>query len=109
MDNKDWASVAYHSIIESGDDWADKDSAHKFLEDSKKTVLAQIANTIDEKSQTAKESKALAHPEFVQFLENLRDARRAANKAKVQYEGQKTLSSLRQTQESLKKAEMNLR
>jgi len=108
MTRDDWASVAYQAIIDSGDDWADKDSAAKFLDDTRKPTLAQITNKMDASSQAAKESQALAHPEYKEFLKELRDARKAANLARVRYDADKTLASLRQTQESLKKAEMKL-
>lgn len=107
--NKDWASVAYHEIIEAGTDWADKDAAAKFLDDTRKPTLAQIANGIDVKSMSERESKARAHPEYKEHLEKLRVARKAANLSRVKYDAAKTLASLRQTQESLKKAEMGLR
>lgn len=105
----DWATIAYQTIIDSGEDWADKNSAAGFLEDSKASVLAQIANTIDEKSNAARESQARAHPDFRTFLVELKNARKARDTAKVKYEAARTLASLRQTQESLKKAEMNLK
>jgi len=36
--NEDWASKAYHEIIEAGTDWADKDAAAKFLDDTRKPM-----------------------------------------------------------------------
>lgn len=105
----DWATKAYQAIIDSGIDWADKNAAAGLLEDSKASVLAVIANSIDEKSATAKESRARATPEFGDFLVKLRDARKERDTARVRYEAARTLASLRQTQESLKKAEMNLK
>ena len=107
--NKDWASVAYHEIIDAGKDWADKDAAAGILEDSKHSILAQIANTIDEKSNAARESQARAHPDYISFVEKLGKARKDRNLSRVKYDAAKTLASLRQTQESLKKAEMGLR
>jgi len=106
--NTDWASIAYHEIIEAGDDWADKDSAAKFLDDTRKPTLAQITNKMDASSQAAKDSLARAHPDYNEHLLKLRNARKAANLARVKYDAAKTLASLRQTQESLKKAEMKI-
>jgi hypothetical protein len=107
--NEDWASIAYREIIEAGTDWADKDAAAKFLDDTRKPTLAQITNKMDAGSQAAKDSLARAHPEYKEHLEKLRVARKAANLSRVKYDAAKTLASLRQTQESLKKAEMGLR
>jgi len=106
---EDWASVVYHKIINAGIDWADKNGAAGLLEDSKHSILAQIANRFDDKSNAARESKARADAEYLDFLQELMMARKARDTAKVRYEAAKTLASLRQTQESLKKAEMNLR
>ena len=106
---RDWASRAYHEIIEAGTDWADKDAAAKFLDDTRKPTLAQITNKMDAGSQTAKDALARAHPDYEIHLIQLKLARKEANLARVKYDAAKTLASLRQTQESLKKAEMGLR
>ena len=106
--NDDWASRAYQQIIDSGNDWADKDAAAKFMDDTRKPVLAQITNKMEGGGQTAKESQARAHPDYNEHLVKLKEARKAANLARVKYDAAKTLASLRQTQESLKKAEMKM-
>jgi len=106
--NDDWASRAYQQIIDSGNDWADKDAAAKFMDDTRKPTLAQIANGIDVKSMSERESQARAHPDYMEHLLKLKVARKRANLARVKYDAAKTLASLRQTQESLKKAEMKM-
>ncbi len=108
MNELDWASKAYQQIIDSGYDWADKDVTARFMDDTRKPVLAQIANTIDVKSMSERESKARAHPDYMEHLTKLKVARKRANLARVKYDAAKTLASLRQTQESLKKAEMKM-
>ena len=106
----DWASMAYHAIIESGNDWADKESAASLLEDTRHSILAEIMNNQDSKlSNSAKETLARASKDYIAHIQKMTSARHEANKAKVKWEASKTLASLRQTQESLKKAEMNLR
>ena len=106
--NEDWSSKAYQAIIDAGTDWADKDAAAKFLDDTRKPVLAQIANTIDVKSMSERESKARAHPDYMEHLLKLKTARKRANLARIKYDAAKKLDSLRQTKESLKKAEMKI-
>jgi hypothetical protein len=107
----DWASQAYKNIMDSGEDWAEKEAAASLLEDTKKTILAQIKVNIGNecKSEAARETIALANKAYIDHVNEMNKAREAANKARVKWEASKTLASLRQTQESLKKAEMNLR
>jgi len=107
--NNDWASKAYQQIIDAGYDWADKDAAAKFYDDTRKSTLAEVVNRMDAKSMAERESKARDHGDYKDFLKVLRNARKGANLARVKYDAAKTLASLRQTQESLKKVEMGLR
>ena len=106
----DWATKAYQARIESGSDFADKEAAASLLEHTRHSILADIMNSQESKlSIAAKESLARADKEYVEHIKEMVDARHDANLAKVKWEASKTLASLRQTQESLKKAEMNLR
>jgi aconitase A len=104
----DWASKSYQEQIDSGFDWADKNSAADLLEKTEKTLLSELSSKY-EGSEAAKERMARQDPAFKEHLEAQAEARRLANRAKVKWEAIKSLSSMRQTQESLKKAEMNLR
>jgi hypothetical protein len=106
---KDWASVAYHEILESGNDWADKEAAASLLEHSRHTILAQEKLKSSAKSDAAQETEARASAVYINHVVEMCKARSKANQARVKWEASKTLASLRQTQESLKKAEMNLR
>jgi hypothetical protein len=105
----DWATKAYSAIIESGNDWADKESAASLLEHSRHTILAQEKLKSGASSDAASETIARASQNYVDHVSAMVSARSEANKARVKWEASKTLASLRQTQESLKKAEMNLR
>lgn len=98
----------YAKLIESGEEWADKDSAANLLEETKKTVLAKIMFTLDG-SQAAREMVALATDDYERHLRSMIDARREANKAKVRYDAIKTLAELRRSQESTRRAEANIR
>jgi len=105
----DWATKAYTKIIDTGTKWADLDAACKLLEDTKKSTLSQCKLKYTHlSSDAAKETEALASKEYMDHCEQLRHTRGEANLAKVQYEAARTLASLRQTQQSLKKAEMQL-
>jgi hypothetical protein len=103
----DWASKAYQQILETGDDWADKKTAFNALDRSRHTVLAEIKLSFtDIKSDAGKETAARASQEYKDFCNTLEKAESDFNHADVKYIASKTLASLRQTQESLKKAEI---
>ena len=103
------AEKVYQSLIESGEDWADKQAAAELLEENKKSVLAELANKCLENSLGARESLALADPAYRLHLANMVDARHAANRAKVRYDAIKVLSEMRRTIESTRRAEMQMR
>ena len=100
----------YHEITKAGEDWADKEAAADLLEETKKTVLAEIMNAIPNKSSAAQvEREALADPVYRLHVTNMVLARKEANKARVRYEATKVLSEMRRSQESTRRAEMTLR
>jgi len=114
-------------LTERGHAWADKEAAAELLEETKKTVLAEltikysapvgekvasevgVASGIRTPSRIEAEQKALASPEYREHIVAMNSARRAANRARVDYDCGKTLAELKRSQESTKRAEMNLR
>ena len=108
MSELDWASKSYQEQMDAVEDYADKQKASDLLEKLEKTVLAKIA-TKYEGSEACKERQARCDKEYIDHITAQVEARCAALKAKGRWEAVKSLSSMRQTQESLKKAEMNLR
>ncbi len=107
MKRDDWGSSAYQKILETGAEWADKKTAFNYLDKCRHSVLAELKNKyIHLKSDAAKETEARASKEYKDFLKKLSEAESEFNHAEVQYYAAKTLASLRQTQESLKKAEL---
>lgn len=105
MSRDDWASKSYQELVETGLDWADKEAAAGILEKTEKTLLSQISSKFTG-SEAARERMARNDPDFIKHLEEMVEARRLANRAKVKYDSTKQLSSMRQTQESLKKEEL---
>jgi len=95
----------YEKLVTAGDLWADCDAAASILEESKKSLLSQLSTDI-EGSQAAKESFALRHPEYKAHLEQMVDARKEANKAKVRYESAKMFSELMRTVAANERATM---
>jgi hypothetical protein len=100
----------YHEVITAGNDWADKKAAYEMLDDTTKSVLAQIAGRyMDGKTtKTQAESNALASSEYRTHLETVAKARREFLLAQVKYDSLKMLAELRRTQESTRRAEMRL-
>ena len=99
----------YNSLVRAGEEWADKDSAASLLEETRKSVLAELINQCEGKSHAVKEASALATPEYRLHVTNMVKARRDANIARCRYEAQKMLAELRRTVESTRRAEINLR
>lgn len=99
----------YAALIAAGSTWADREAAASLLEETKKTVLAELKNQATGSSDAARETEALAKPEFRLHVTNMVTARRDANRAKVAYDAQKVLGELRRTEQSNLRAEMNIR
>jgi len=95
----------------AGEDWADKKSAYQALDDLTKTVYADIMTDFIPACPTKAEAevRALADGKYKAHLASKSAARRAWLLAEVKYENLKTLSELRRSQESTRRAEMGLR
>ncbi len=95
--------------MSSGEDWADKNAAASFLEETKKSILARMMQKQTEaKSVAAAESLALCSEDYLAHVKDMVEARRLADRAKVAYESIKALMELRRSQESTRRAEMAL-
>lgn len=103
------SNKAYLNLVQTGEEWADKNAAADLLEETKKTVLSRLVNESQEKSHAAKESQAMTHPDYLAHLESMVEARRHANRARVRYDAAKALTELRRSEESTRRSEMNLR
>lgn len=99
----------YHNIVTAGEEWADKEAAASLLEETRKTVLAELVNSQPSAmSVAARESCALADPAYRLHVKNMVGARKAANVAKMRYDAVKVLAEMRRSQESSRRAEMRL-
>jgi hypothetical protein len=99
----------YHQIVTSGEDWADREAAASLLEETRRTVLAELMNSLDKSmSMAAKESCALADPTYKLHVTNMVTARKEANRTKVRYDAVRVLAEMRRSQESTRRAEMRL-
>ncbi len=98
----------YQKLNDAGEEWVDKDAAANLLEETKKTLLAELMNGF-QGSNAERERCALADTTYKHHLKTMVAARREANRAKVRYDSMKVLAELRRTQESTRRAEINLR
>lgn len=99
----------YDRLVKAGDEWADQDSAATLLEETKKTVLAQLKTMSKAGSDAARETEALASEGYRDHVTSMVAARKAANKAKVAYESRKTWVELWRTKAANERAEMTMR
>jgi hypothetical protein len=93
----------------AGEEWADKDAAANALEETKNSVLAELANSAAGSSEAQKKSVALADPSFRLHIARMVDARKEANRSKVRYETGKIWAELVRTRESTKREELRQR
>ena len=100
--------ILYKKLVEAGEDWTDKQAAAELLEETKKTVLAEVM-TGEQGARNAREDSALASPVYKLHITNMVTARKEANRARVRYDSMKVLAEMRRTQESTRRAEINLR
>jgi hypothetical protein len=90
----------------AGEEWSDLDAAANMLEESRKSVLAELINQSKGGSIAAKESEALANPAYKLHITNMVNARREANRARVKYDTARAWVELVRTSEATKRAEM---
>lgn len=98
----------FHELEKSGLYWADCDAAASMFEENKKTVLADLMNE-GAGPKTEREMRALSSNVYKEHLEKMVAARKEANRARVSYEARKVLAEMRRSEESTRRAEMQLR
>mmetsp|Transcript_25569 Transcript_25569/g.61605 ORF Transcript_25569/g.61605 Transcript_25569/m.61605 type:complete len:127 (-) Transcript_25569:58-438(-) len=99
-----------NSLSESGCDWADKCAAADLLEETKKSLLAQLTVEFLRQGGTksAAEAKALACKEYKDHLVKMVNARKEANKARVKYDSMKVYLNMVRTYEASRRVEMQM-
>lgn len=102
------ANEIHAKLIQAGEEWADLDAAASLLEETKKSVLAELMNKLTG-SIAARESEALADPVYKAHVTSMVNERKKANRAKVRYDSAKAWCELVRTQESSRRAEMMMR
>ena len=104
-------NVMMKKAEELGNKWAEADAVHGLLEDTKKTLLAQITNEFLEKgkNKTTAETMAMASEEYAKHIKQLGEARKDKNIALVKYNSYKKWLDLIQTKEANLRAEMMIK
>jgi putative sterol carrier protein len=104
-------NVMMKKAEELGTQWAEADAAHGLLEDTKKTLLAQITNEFLEqgRNKTTAETMAMASKEYAKHIKQLGQARRDKNLSLVKYNSYKKWLDLIQTKEANLRAEMMIK
>lgn len=100
------------SVIDAGEEWADEDAAASALEETRKTVLAEITLEVQAAALVEKgaklpisqaETKAMADPRYREHIEQMVTHRKLANRARVRYDmGKMRLELMRSVQATLR-------
>lgn len=98
----------HHRVVKLGEEWAALNAAADLLEETKKTVLAELQKSASG-GVAERERTALADPLYGSHLESMVDARRKANIARVHYDAAKAWIEMARSMESTRRAEMTLR
>ena len=99
-----------HGYYEHGKDWAEKDGAASLYEETRRTLRSQIATKfLPEAGSVAKaEMQAEATIEYIEHVKAMVGARTVANIARAQFDADKAFIDLVRSQESSRRAEMQL-
>ncbi|KAK3258450.1 hypothetical protein CYMTET_32505 [Cymbomonas tetramitiformis] len=101
----------YHQIVEFGMNWSDRLAEAEYLEERKKVVVAQLIVRLMANGSTSRalaETQALASDDYQEHIQRMTEARRIANRARVQYDALKQKAQLVRTYEATRRAEMQI-
>jgi hypothetical protein len=97
-----------HSIVVRGEEWADRNAAADLLEETKSTLLAKLTKEHLELPAWKAEAMAKGDHRYESHIESMVSARRAANLARVRYDGAKIMGEFARSAESTRREEMKL-
>lgn len=100
-----------HELSNRGHDWADKHAAAQALDEAQKSVLAEVAADYRDqgvKTQTEAEGLARASKKYRDFVVEMVEARRLANRARVSFDTYKTWIELIRSKAATERAKMQL-
>lgn len=94
----------YEKLVEEGEAWADAQEIAELMEETKKTLVAQLAAESGESSIAAKENYAHRHDDYKKHINAMVKARKAANKAKVRYDSARVWADMIRTKNANERA-----
>jgi len=104
MDNRPWSEI----YAEAGDDWADKEAAASLLEDCKSAYMAELCIGQGDIPVNRAEMNVKASRKWREYIENMVEARKQANKARVYLESIKMRAMEQHSKEATFRAEARL-
>lgn len=101
----------YEKLVSLGEDWADKNSAAELLRENRKSIRAQIAVQYLGKAGSVAKAEIMADSDgdYLKHIGEMVKAERAANIARVNYDGYKTYIELLRSQGANERAAMQMR
>lgn len=87
----------YEKLVKLGTEWAECKYASDLLDDGKKPMISKLGAECPEKSQSAREAHAFAHPKYEEYCKKLAEANKAEAVAKVKYSSAITYADLMRT------------
>ena len=103
------ADSIYEKIIAASKEWVAADEESRRLSAMEKIILAEITNHQAAESMAERKSLALASPEYKLHVANMVAAKTKAKTTLARYKAAQSLAELRRSEESSRRAEMNLR
>ena len=94
----------YEKLVTLGTEWAELHAAAEILEETKKTLLAQLTLEAEGSSMSAKENHAMASKPYDEHIRRMVLSRKRANTAKVKYDSAKVWVDLMRTKEASDRA-----
>lgn len=98
----------YERLRLAGEEWSEKDAAANMLEETRKTLLAEVMQGF-QGSNAERERCALADTTYKHHLKTMVAARREANIAKVRYDTGKVWAELMRTKSANMREELRQR
>lgn len=98
------ADNVHEKLVTIGEGWSEMNYAAELLEETKKTLLAQLTLKSSGSSMAAKETEALASGDYDEHIRKMVKARMQANKCKVKYDSAKVWAELKRTEAANERA-----
>ena len=96
-------------MAKRGLEWAEADGIARQLEETKSTLLAQIASEHAKESAAKADLLARADPRYATHITGMVEARTRANKAKVKFDTYRAYVEMLRTNSATDRAMMSLR